>query len=469
MDRIELYYEVAATCYMIFTTLFMAYCFAVWIRPFMPDGSRTWISGGVYAGTMLFFDWVPFYINGMLVYGIALFLAFFVMIRQDRGCIAQKLFLAVTFFCVRWQSWRIVSCVSNEVYLLTEHLFSAENDMFWFRVYAVRSVAEAEIGCLLMYGAVKCLHWSYGCSREEMEAKEFLLLVMPSVLGLFAYGVYRYYNYVYERDSGKSPFDLYGSYDLMILFYSVVCFVTIFVMTYVFRQWKNEKEEEKQGEILSKQMQDMKSHIAEVERLYRDMRSLRHDIGNHMMTLEQLYGQGEYEEAGEYAKALKKQLQEVSPDVASGNPVTDVILSGRKKEMEEKGILFDCDFHYPKSEAVNAFDISIILNNALANAVEAVERERKGNAGKTVRVWLCSYRMKNMYIIEVANSYTGKLKLNASDGLPVTVKSGDGHGFGLANIRRVVQKYYGDIETGKEMYKKEECFVLRVMIQITAE
>lgn len=466
MDRIDLYYEIVATGYSLFTTLFMAYCFVLWIKPFMPDKSKAWISGGIYAGIMLFFEWVPFYVNVLLVYGTALFLTFFVMVRLDRKCIAQKLFLAVTFFCIRWPAWRIVSCISNEVYLLTEHLFSGENGMFWFRIYAAKSVAEAVTGCLLMYGAVKCLHWSYGRRCEEMNVKEFLMLVMPSVSGIFAYGVYRYYNYIYERDSGKSPFNLYGSYDLIILLYSVVCFVTIFVMTYVFRQWKTEQEEDKQRKIFSMQVQDMENHIAEAERLYRDMRSLRHDIGNHLMTLDRLYSQGEYEEAGKYAGSLKKQLQEVSFDVASGNPVTDVILSGKKKEMEEKGISFDCDFYYPKSEEVNAFDISIILNNALVNAIEAVERERKMSAGKMVYVSLTSHRMKNMYIIEVTNSFTGELITDESDGMPVTVKSGDNHGFGLASIRRVAQKYYGDIEIGKQKYKDEERCVLQVMLQL---
>lgn len=466
MDRIELYYEIVANSYGIFITLFMAYCFVIWIKPFMHDRTKAWLAGGVYAGIMLFFYQAPFYINVILAYGIAMFLAFFVMIRFDRECIAQKLFLAVTFFCVRWQSWCVVSCIGNEIYLLMEQLFSLKSQMFWFWIYVVQSVTEAAIGSLLTYGAVRCLLWSYGCRREHMNAREFLLLVMPSVSGVFAYGVHRYYSYIYERDSGQSTFDLYGSYDFIVLLYSVVCYITILVMTYVFRQWKNEQEEDKQRKILSQQMQDMESHIAEVERLYRDMRSLRHDIGNHLMTIEQLYGRGEYEEAGEYAKSLKIKMQDVSPDVVSGNPVTDVILSGRKKEMEEKGILFDCDFHYPKSETVSAFDISIILNNALVNAIEAVEREREAGTGTMAHVALFSHCMKNMYIIEVTNSYAGELAVDVPGGLPDTLKTGDGHGFGLANIRRVAQKYFGDVEIGKEMYGDEECCVLRVMMQL---
>lgn len=489
MDRLELYYEVATIIYDICTTLFGAYCFVFWVKPFMADGKKAGYVGIVYAVGMLTGSLVPFYVNVMLVYGLVVFVAFLVMGRIDRGYAAQKLFLAITFFCVRWQSWRVVACISNETYLLTRYLISSADGMVWFRVYVVRLAVDGILGCILMYGAVRCLLWSYGSRREHMNTKEFLLLVMPSVSGVFAYGIFRYYNYVYERDSGKSPFDLYGSYDLIILVYSVVCFVTIFVMTYVFRQWKNDQEEDKRREVFSSQMYDLERHIGEVERLYRDMRMLRHDMGNHLMTLEELYGQGEYEEAEKYAGELKRKIQETSPDLKSGNPVTDVILSGRKKEMEEKGISFDCEFHYPPSETVNAFDISIILNNALTNAIEATERERESDVACEAKdeqaaertdvnieydmnvtnipcIKLSSYCMKNMYIIEVSNRYDKELMLDSPSGLPKTTKSGEGHGFGLVNIRHVARKYYGDIEIGKEMMEGEQWCVLRVMMQI---
>lgn len=459
----ELYYKISMPFYDICTILFAAYCFVIWVKPFIAGNAKIWCVGAAYAVVMLVGDLIPFYVDAVFVYGSAVLAAFLVMKWIDRACIAQKLFLAVTFFCVRWQAWRVVAAVSNERALLTWHLFQGKSEMFWFWIYAVELVVDGAFGCMLMYGGFKCLQWTYGCRREQMSVKEFLLLGMPSVSSVFTYGMFRYYNYVYQRDTGQSPFDLYGGYDLIVLLNSVIGFITIFVMTYVYRQWKNEQEEDRQREVFSRQMQDMESHIVEVERLYRDMRRLRHDMGNHLMTLQQLYGRGEYEEAGKYAEALKLEVQDASSDVASGNPVTDVILSGRKKEMQEKGICFDCDFHYPPSDTINAFDVSIILNNALANAIEAVEKE---NEGSMPVITLVSCRIKNMYIIEVTNSYTGELTIDVSSGLPHTSKSGDGHGLGLINIRHVAQKYYGDIEIGKEMYEEKECFVLRVMLQL---
>ena len=279
----------------------------------------------------------------------------------------------------------------------------------------------------------------------------------------------RYYSYIYERDTGgKSFFDLFGSHDLILLLFTLLSFAAILVTTYVFRQWKNQQEEDIQREIFSAQITDLQNHISEVERLYRDLRSLRHDMGNHLMTLEQLYDSGEYEAAEQYAETLRKEIQNASGDIASGNPVTDVILSSKKKEMEEKGIIFSCDFHYPMTESVNSFDISIILNNALSNAIEAIERE-KSDSDRIAHISLSSNCRKNMYIIEVTNSFTGTLETDPISGLPRSSKSEEGHGFGLVGIRHVARKYLGDIEISKEICEGEERCVLRVMLQITEE
>ena len=82
----------------------------------------------------------------------------------------------------------------------------------------------------------------------------------------------------------------------------------------------------------------------------------------------------------------------------TGNPVTDVILTTKYKEAEEKGIELNCKFAYPLDTRINAFDISVILNNAIENAFEGV-RECKN---PTVSV--ISYRKKNAYMIEVVNN-----------------------------------------------------------------
>lgn len=460
MNELERYYEIVQIIYIINRTMIPAYFLVFWVSPFLAEKAKTWRVGAAYAGVGFFLELIPIPVNMMFFYISLVSAAFLVMIQIDREYIAQKVFLVITFFCMRWQMWHMIACVSNEIFWFLVEMFPNENEMFWFVEYAIQTGVEDVLGCLLMYGAVKCMLWAYGRRREHMNAGEFLLLAMPSIFGLVAYGMLRFYNDIYQRDTGQSPWNLYGSYDWITILYSVLCFVTLLVTVYVFRQWKNVQEADKKREVFSRQVQDLESHITEVERLYRDMRKLRHDMGNHLMTLERLYDRGSYEEAEKYAGELRKEVQDISLYAASGNPVTDVIISGKKRQMEEKGIVFDCDFHYPQNKKVNAFDISIILQNALSNAIEAVEKEN------TAHISVTSYFVKNMYMIEVANTYTGELLLDEQSGLPMTSKTGDGHGFGLENIRQAAHKYFGDMEIGKEMYAGEECCVLRVMLQI---
>lgn len=491
MGRVELYYEIVSNIYWICVFVLTAYCMVVWIKPFVLHQDKAYRVGIVYVAVMLITKYIPYEMSGMAAYGIGTLTLFLAIWLTDREYIEQKLFLTFVFHCLRWQSWKIVSCINNEGLRMWSSLYSHSTergirlrifDMEWFGLFVIDSVVNLLLGFLIMFGAVRFMLHAYGRKRERMNRFEFVLLIMPAVLGVAAEGLNRYYTNIYWENTGQNVFDYYDGYDFLMMFFLILCFVTILTTTYVFRRWKNEQEEDKQREIFSQQMTDMENHILQAERLYRDMRGLRHDMGNHLMTLERLYSTGEYETAEQYAKALHAEIQDTSSDIKSGNPVTDVILSGRKKEMEEKGIIFDCDFHYPQSGNVDAFDISIILNNGLSNAIEAVERERGqnpdgyfteydsedrmiGNCKTEAHISLASHLVKNMFIIEIINDYTGELMTDSSSGLPLTSKQGEGHGFGLTSIRRVALKYLGDMEIGKAEHEGGEHCVLRVMLQ----
>ena len=468
MEKIEWYYDILSVSDDIFTILTTAYCCVVWTRPFLDHRKKAWLVGGTYAITMLILNFMPLYISAMICYILGAAAIFFTMCIIDRAYIAQKLFLSITFFCLRWQALRIVVYIFNEIDgVLIRSVFTTTDAMFWFlwSVF-ITFLGYNLFGFLLLYCAVKCILWSYGRGRESMDSREFLLLSIPSLSGAVSYGVIRYYSYIYERDTaGKSIYDLFASHDLILSLFTLLSFSVILVTTYVFRQWKNQQEEDRRREIFSTQMTDLQNHINEAERLYRDLRNLRHDMGNHLMTLEQLYDRGEYKAAEQYAGTLRENMQNVSGDISSGNPVTDVILSGKKKEMDDKGIDFSCDFHYPMTDSINSFDISIILNNALSNAIEAVERE-KSDFGKSSHISLVSNRRKNMYIIIVTNTFSGTLETDSVSGLPHSTKPEGNHGFGLASIRYVARKYLGDIEISRVLYEGEARCVLHVMLQI---
>lgn len=205
-------------------------------------------------------------------------------------------------------------------------------------------------------------------------------------------------------------------------------------------------------------MDSIRQHIEQVENLYQDIRSMKHDMTNHVITLERLYTGNKVEEAKAYSKELKTVLAKATNKLNSGNPVTDVILQEMQNKAENMKIHFHIDFYYPIDSNVNAFDMSVILHNALQNALENSVK------AKSPYISILSYHRNNAYMIEIRNNFAGNLKWDIESELPVTSKRNiDGHGYGLSNIRRVAEKYSGDIAI--DLREDEFCLSIMLMME----
>ncbi len=295
----------------------------------------------------------------------------------------------------------------------------------------------------------------YRNKGQKMQGREFLLMSLPSFTSAMGYA---YVKYIWESPAGlqHNELDSPAFYHGMVLVYCLSLYIPIVVVIMLFQSIKEKQLEETQKELLAGQMEDMKRHIREVEELYREIRSLKHDMGNHVMVMQKLSGQ----EQEQYARSLQEQYTAVAEGMQSGNPVTDAILMEWRREAVSKEIAFDCSFHYPADREVDAFDLSIILNNALANAVEAAKGGESAPAGY---VRITSALRENVYIIEVENSFDHPIVRNRESDLPVSTKEDKVfHGFGLRNIRQVAQKYHGDME----VQVQGQVFRLSVMMQV---
>ena len=88
------------------------------------------------------------------------------------------------------------------------------------------------------------------------------------------------------------------------------------------------------------------------------------------------------------------------------------------------------------------YDVGIILNNALENAIEAVTLIESDKY-----ISLHSYMKGSLFFIEVKNNFFGQLIADKESGLPQSNKVNKKyHGMGLVNIQRCARKYGGDID-----------------------
>ena len=143
----------------------------------------------------------------------------------------------------------------------------------------------------------------------------------------------------------------------------------------------------------------------------------------------------------------------------TGNPITDIIIHQKGQEAEKKQIQFKADFVYPQKLSIDVYDIAVILNNALENAVEAC---CKVEGKKEIK--LHSSMKGSLFFIEVENDFGHEIVIEES-GLPVSSKgNGNMHGIGISNIQRCAKKYMGDIDIVISDTGNRKAFGLTVMM-----
>lgn len=456
MSTLELAWTITHFVFNIAIMVITGTSFAYFVRPYLQSKKGAVYIGLTYFLVMLALYFIPVPFDNFTAYSIGILAAFLVMYAKERSNVEQKIFLAVTFFSLRWLSMAMAAQIYITLYkgiLMRETM--AERPWLQYGIYV--SIIVLDVGSSLLFIAVSInlLNRAFEYKKANMTKRELLMLVIPSLSSMIGYGVLQSYQKMYEHDTGRSLDLSCGIYGYLSSVYYVLSFVSILVMIVVFQNVKARQEENARQELLQSQIADMKKHIGEVEKLYKDIRMLRHDMGNHIQTIDHLLGKNEKEEAFLYTAKLKQEWQEISCQIKSGNPVTDVILLEKKKEAEERNIRFECGFHYPEGTKLNAFDISVILNNALDNSLESAN-------GDSPYIHISSYRKNNMFMIVISNSFVGSVVLDEDTELPVSTKQDVGHGLGLANIRRVARKYLGDIAFEQE----EGTAVLTAMLQL---
>ncbi len=438
--------------------LMTGYCLYRFAKPFMEDaqeaGKKAFWVGMSYSLVMLLIYRIPLVLNYFMAYGVGVLAAFIVMCRIDWRNYEQKAFVAVTFFALRWFTSAMAEILYDKLYYFTgnTHYMKMHPDLS-FALYAGVNVFYLALEFLFTVIGIWCVLKNYAYKRMPMSKKELLSLTIPFLMEVTGCEIIGSYRNFYIATAGKNS----DRYDMLSLLYYMVAFVTIVVMIGLYQKIKAGQEEKLQSELFAAQFDDFRQHVEQVENLYQDIRSIRHDMTNHLITLERLYAGNQTEEARAYSLELKSALAGMKGTVNSGNPVTDVILQEIQNEAEKRTIPFDVDFHYPIDSNVNAFDISVILNNALQNALEHAEK------GERPFLSILSYRRNNAYMIEVRNRFMGELHWDTESGLPVTSKKKTaGHGYGLSNIRKVAEKYSGDIEI--EVKDGEFCLSILLMV-----
>ena len=169
------------------------------------------------------------------------------------------------------------------------------------------------------------------------------------------------------------------------------------------------------------------------------VKEVKHDLKNHMFSILSLVENGQNEKTLNYVSKILDDIGVRKDSVNSGNNSIDSIINFKLQEAEQRGIRTDLELKIPEGLDIPSFDVTVVLGNLLDNAIKAAsEIEKDPYINLTLRY------DKGRFLVQIENPFLGDV--NEKNGKLLTIKEDKiNHGIGLANIRKVIQKYNGSI------------------------
>ncbi|MBQ4628233.1 MAG: GHKL domain-containing protein [Clostridia bacterium] len=171
---------------------------------------------------------------------------------------------------------------------------------------------------------------------------------------------------------------------------------------------------------------------------HREISKIHHDYKNMLIGLQaDLLGK-EYDQALEH---VRKELALVSLANApiSGNQIIDTIVNNKITAAKKENIEIDFQFRNLQKIKIDSIDLAILLGNALDNAIEATTRIT-GHQKK--RISLLIVLKDEMLNVIVKNPVDNDID---TDFLDTVKKDKRFHGYGIINMRTIVDRYSGSL------------------------
>ncbi len=178
-------------------------------------------------------------------------------------------------------------------------------------------------------------------------------------------------------------------------------------------------------------------YYQDVQREHTQIRRLRHDMRNHLTTVEGLLNEGNTERAIKYLEGLTGHPAFGGNQRICENEAANVVFAAKKEHMERMGLRADIQACLPAAIPVSDMDLTALLGNAVDNAMEAAVKTEDKNIEVRCRT------DKGLFMLSVKNGTVLKdLDLSTSKSNKAT------HGFGIPGIREIAERYGGSLDAG---------------------
>ncbi len=321
-----------------------------------------------------------------------------------RGTWEKKIWISIVYFCMDIGNGVAVSFASSEMIRMQQSAISAL--------------------LLLICVMVVCHIPDPKESREkELDRKQmFLLSAIPTLSVMVFWGL------------------MYGSIGrLTAVFVCVVVLILNLCVFYLYHFLLKNYVQLREQDIYKQQTIAYQNQFELMKESQSRIRALRHDMKNHVLALEGLAKGSEPEKLIAYLDSMQEFMQNPSEHIYTGNEALDSLLNFKLQRAKEELKKVETDIVLPEKMNLQSFDFNVIVGNLLDNAIAVSIQTDKQFLKLNMRIG------NGVLFLYMVNSCMG-IPDGACEIRRLSEKSFTGHGIGLTNVQRIVEKYHGDME-----------------------
>lgn len=207
---------------------------------------------------------------------------------------------------------------------------------------------------------------------------------------------------------------------------------------------------ENEKTVYEQQLYMISRNTEEQKKMMEGFREERHNFINKLIVLKDDMEHREKERALEELNRLMQELPGKSIISNCGNSTVDALINFKNITAEKAGVAFRLKIFIPANLPINQCDLGVVMGNALDNAIEAAEQYD----GTDKFVEIIMGVKKEALVLTIKNSFCNEIRKDKQGNLLSTKSDGNRHGYGVKSIRRVAEKYNGEvlIETEKQLF-----------------
>ena len=385
---------------------------------------------------MFMVTWILTWFSGLGAFKMPIiFIVAFIVLQVSykesiyQTVIAIEIWFICCIFLVEAFVYPVSKFIFNNMLLV---VIDGQNILRW-EVYVI-AIAIRIVSLIIIYEVLKNF-------KYKIKANDCAVLSTVFMIG-FAALMFSVYNVL---NLSKIPH--------ILIFFSLTIFILIFLIVFLYS--KNTmflREQEQKDKMQIAQLQQQFAYYQEKLKDEEKVRSVYHDMKNHLLVLQR---QINSPETAEMVEKLQSQVAMYEDYEHTGNDILDIILKEKSETAREKHIALSVTADLNGVDFIEPLDVSTIFGNGLDNAIEASEKLPEEQRAILVKAG----RVQNFFSVLIENSclqnreYTKQRTTKSDDFL---------HGFGISNMRKAAEKYDGQLTIKRE----NEKFTLKILIPI---